>query len=173
MGTVGFLVVNALAWGVVHLATGYLVHRLPLRRFETDSWLTRPRRFERGGRLYVELFRVKRWKHLLPEAGAFFGGGFDKRRLTSWSEPYLDTYLRETRRAEVGHWLAASAAPLFFLWNPLRGGVMMIGYAVVVNVPCVISQRYNRLRLQRIADRRTGRPSAGSGSSGLSGSSDR
>lgn len=156
MGTVGFLVVNGLAWAFVHATTGYLVHRLPLRRFAHDNWLTRPRSFERGGRLYVEVLRIKRWKHLLPEAGAVFGGGFDKRRLTSWSEYYLSTYIRETRRAELGHWLAASAAPFFFLWNPLRGGVMMIVYAIVVNGPCVLSQRYNRLRLQRVADRRAG-----------------
>ena len=161
---VDYLVVNAVAWILVHAATGYLVHRLPLARFDRETWLTRPRRFERGGRLYVDVFRIKRWKHLLPEAGAFFGGGFDKRRLTSWSEHYLAAYLRETRRAELGHWLAAAAAPFFFLWNPLRGGVMMLAYAAVVNAPCVLSQRYNRLRLQRVADRRAGRASGSSGS---------
>lgn len=156
MSAVTFFLLNATAWVIVHATTGYLVHRLAPHRFGRDTWLTRPRRFERGGRLYVEVFRIKRWKHLLPEAGSLFAGGFDKRRLSSWSEAHLATYLRETRRAEVGHWLAAAATPFFFLWNPLRGGVMMLGYAVVANAPCVVSQRYNRLRLQRIADRRSG-----------------
>lgn len=150
------VVVNIVAWGVIHAATGYVVHRLPARRFERDTWLTRARSFERGGRLYVEVFRIKRWKHLLPEAGALFGGGFDKRRLRSRGDEYLATFGRETRRAEVGHWLAAAGAPLFFLWNPAWIGAVMIVYAVLANGPCVLSQRYNRARLARITRRRGG-----------------
>jgi len=150
------VVVNVVAWGVIHVATGYLVHRLPGRWFERDRWLTRARSFERGGRLYVDVFRIKRWKHLLPEAGALFAGGFDKRRLTSRRDEYLVTYLRETRRAELGHWLAAAGAPLFFLWNPAWIGGVMIVYALVANGPCVLSQRYNRVRLVRITGRRGG-----------------
>ena len=164
MSAVTFLLLNVGVWLGIHTATGYLVHRLPPDRFSRETWLTRPRRFERGGRLYVDVFRIKRWKHLLPEAGSLFAGGFDKRRLTSRSESYLTTYLRETRRAEVGHWLALAAAPFFLLWTPPRGVALMILYALVVNTPCVLSQRYNRIRLQRIADRR------GGGTGGLSGS---
>jgi glycosyl-4,4'-diaponeurosporenoate acyltransferase len=149
------VLVNIVAWGVIHASTGYLVHRLPARLFTGDSWLTRQRRLEGDGRLYVRVFRIKRWKHLLPEAGALFAGGFDKRRLTSRDDDYLATYVRETRRAELGHWLAAAGAPLFFLWNPAWIGAVMVVYAVVANGPCVLSQRYNRLRLVRIAGRRT------------------
>lgn len=160
------VLVNIVAWGVIHASTGYLVHRLPARLFLRDSWLTRPRRVEGDGRLYVRVLRIKRWKHLLPEAGAVFAGGFDKKRLTSRSEDHLTTYLRETRRAELGHWLAAAGAPLFFLWNPAWIGAVMVVYAVVANGPCVASQRYNRLRLARIAGRRASgsslpRPSSG------------
>ena len=151
------VLVNVVAWGVIHASTGYLVHRLPARRFAHDTWLTRPRRIERDGRLYIRVFRIKRWKHLLPEAGALFAGGFDKRRLTSRNDDYLATYLRETRRAELGHWLAAAGAPLFFLWNPAWIGAVMVLYAVVANGPCVLSQRYNRLRLARLVGRRSGR----------------
>ena len=144
------VLVDVLSWAVIHAGTGYLVHRLPARRFERDTWLTRPRRWERGGRLYADLLRIKRWKHLLPEAGALFAGGFDKRRLTSRDAGYLATYARETRRAELGHWLAAAGAPLFFLWNPWPVGVVMLVYAALVNAPCIASQRYNRIRLLRI-----------------------
>ena len=147
------VLVDIVAWGFIHAATGYFVHRLPARLFERDTWLTRPRAWERGGRTYVTRFRIKRWKHLLPEAGALFSGGFDKRRLTTRDPRYLATYTRETRRAELGHWLAAAGAPLFFLWNPWWVGVVMLTYAVAANGPCVLSQRYNRIRLLRIAGR--------------------
>lgn len=146
------VLVDVVAWGLIHASTGYLVHRLPAGWFGRDTWLTRPRRWERGGRLYVDVFRIKRWKHLLPEAGALFSGGFDKRHLVSRDPAYLATYTRETRRAELGHWLAAAGAPLFFLWNPWRVGVAMVIYAIAANGPCVLSQRYNRIRLLRIAD---------------------
>jgi glycosyl-4,4'-diaponeurosporenoate acyltransferase len=145
------VLVDVVAWGLIHTATGYLVHRMPAARFERDTWLTRPRAFERGGRLYVERFRIKRWKGWLPEAGDVFAGGFNKKRLTGFGPEYLATYARETRRAETGHWLAAAFVPIFFLWNPLPVGLAMVVYAIAANGPCILSQRYNRLRLARVA----------------------
>lgn len=154
MSNLLLVLVDVVAWGVIHAGTGYLVHRLPASRFERDTWLTRERRFEGGGRLYVRAFRIKRWKRWLPEAGALFAGGFDKRRLTDATDPGLRTYVRETRRAELGHWLAAAGAPLFALWNPWWVALVMVAYAVIANGPCVLAQRYNRLRMLRILDRR-------------------
>ena len=146
--------VDVVAWACIHASTGYLVHRLPARRFERDTALTRPRRFERDGRLYTDVLRIKRWKASLPEAGAFFAGGFDKKHLAGAGSDDLATFARETRRAELGHWLAAVAAPVFFLWNPPGVGVAMLVYAVAANGPCIAAQRYNRLRLLRILRRR-------------------
>jgi glycosyl-4,4'-diaponeurosporenoate acyltransferase len=148
------IVLDVVAWAAIHAAAGYLVHRMPAQRFERDRWLWRERRFERGGRLYTNVFRIKRWKHWLPEAGALFAGGFDKRSLRSRSIDYMSTYLRETRRAELGHWLAIVPAPLFFVWNPpLVGAFMVLIYAPAVNGPCILSQRFNRIRLSRVLSR--------------------
>ena len=93
---------------------------------------------------------IKRWKAVLPEAGDLCAGGFNKKRLVSKDPEYLVTYLRETRRAELGHWLCIACAPLFFLWNPWGVGVAMLVYAALANGPCIASMRYNRFRLQRI-----------------------
>ncbi len=142
------------AWALVHAVAGYLVHRLPPSRFAHDTFVTRPRRFEGDGEIYQRLFRIKRWKAMLPEAGAAFRGGFDKKRLAGGSDAALERYMQETRRAEIAHWGTAAVAPLFFAWNPVRAGVVMLLYAVVVNVPCILALRYNRLRLARIIRRR-------------------
>lgn len=147
---------DVVAWGIIHAGTGYLVHRLPARMFADDGFLHRPRAIEGGGRLYVDVLRIKRWKRLLPEAGALFAGGFDKRRLAGTTDEYLMAFVRETRRAELGHWLATAGAPLFFLWNPYQVGLVMILYAAAANGPCIAAQRYNRLRLCRIIERRAG-----------------
>lgn len=150
--------IDVVAWGAVHASTGYLVHRLPGRCFERDGWLWRERAIERSGRLYTATMRIKRWKHLLPEAGAMFSGGFNKRRLQSTSIDYMRAYVRETRRAELGHWLAIAAGPLFFVWNPPIVALgMVLFYAPAVNGPCIAAQRYNRIRLTRAIDRRARR----------------
>ena len=105
---------------------------------------------ERGGRLYERL-RIRRWKDRLPEAGALFAGGVSKRRLAA----DLERFAAETRRAEYGHWLAMACAPVFALWNPLMGVVLMATYSVVVNAPFIAIQRYNRQRAQRVLTRRS------------------
>lgn len=39
---------------------------------------------------------------------------------------------------------------LFFIWNPLWAGFIMIAYAILANLPFILTQRYNRPRLQRL-----------------------
>ncbi len=44
-------------------------------------------------------------------------------------------------------WLAHLGGWLFFLWNPAWAGWVMVLYATLANGPCIITQRYNRVRL--------------------------
>ena len=113
------------AWALIHGSTGYLVHRVHAEWLDRDHWLFREWRLDRDGAFYVRVLRIKRWKKWLPEAGAIFEGGFNKRSLSDVGDDYLRVYGRETRRAELGHWLAAAFAPLFFLWNPWAVGILM------------------------------------------------
>ena len=41
-------------------------------------------------------------------------------------------------------------APVFALWNPAPLLAAMVAYAVVANVPCIMVQRYNRARIERV-----------------------
>lgn len=155
MGVVGLsrpalVALDVAAMVAVQVTAGYLVHRLPAAIFEADRWLFRLRRLEAGGRLYERALHIRRWKRWLPEAGAVFRGGFDKGRLARRDDAHVRTYIGETRRAELGHWLAAVPAPLFFAFNPWYAGLVVVAYAVAANGPCIASQRYNRARLQRL-----------------------
>ncbi|MGI8684492.1 MAG: hypothetical protein ACR2MO_05290 [Acidimicrobiales bacterium] len=144
---------DAAAWACVQVATGYLAHRLPDRLLAADTWLLRERSWERGGRFYVETARIRRWKGLLPEAGAFFAGGVSKRTLGGRTADDLARLARETRRAELAHWLMMLPTPVFVACNrPLLAPFMPV-YALAVNVPCIAAQRYNRIRLLRAAAR--------------------
>ncbi|HEY8217125.1 MAG TPA: hypothetical protein VIH82_08320 [Acidimicrobiia bacterium] len=151
---------GAAVWGAWSAACGYAAHRIPSARLDRDGRLLRLRAWERAGRAYERLLRIKRWKDLLPEAGALFRGGFSKRRVTRHDRAYLESFLVATRRAELAHWPILALAPTFFLWIPIAGmpwwlALAMAGYGVVANVPCILVQRYNRARLERILSPRT------------------
>jgi glycosyl-4,4'-diaponeurosporenoate acyltransferase len=148
-GGPALVAVDVVAWGLVHAGTGWYVHRLPLDRLDHDNWLWRGRAWERDGRVYERL-AIRRWKDRLPDAGDLFPGGVSKRRLPSTGAAGLARFAAETRRAELGHVLAAVAGPLFLLWNPLPVAVVMVAYGLVVNLPFVAIQRYNRLRITRL-----------------------
>lgn len=144
---------DAAAWAAVQVGAGYLAHRLPARLLDRERWLWRERPWERGGRLYADVARIRRWKGLLPEAGAAFAGGFDKRRLQGRGAADLERFAVETRRAELAHWLAVLPAPAFVALNPAALAPFMAVYPLVANLPCIAAQRYNRIRLRRVAAR--------------------
>ncbi len=146
--------IDALAWATIQVGAGYLVYRMPASRFEHDGRLWRRRSFETRRR-YERLTRVRRWKSVLPEGGAVFPGGVSKRTLLGRDADALRRYALETRRGELGHWLAVSATPLFALWNPAWLMPFMVLYAAVTNAPCIIAMRYNRLRIEAILARPT------------------
>jgi glycosyl-4,4'-diaponeurosporenoate acyltransferase len=150
------IVVDVAAWGLFHSATGYAAHRLDDGRLTRDGWLLRPRGFETGGRWYRRRLRVHRWKDKLPEAGDLFRGGVSKRQLPAYDVSGLELFVRETRRAELAHWWAMSCGPVFVLWNPPLAAGLLIGYGVVVNLPFIAIQRYNRFRVQALIGRRAG-----------------
>jgi len=147
------IVVDVVAWGAFHSVTGYAAHRLDDGRLTRDGWLLRPRRFEAAGRWYRRRLRIHRWKDRLPDAGDLFGGGMSKRRLPAYDVAGLQRFARETRRAELAHWWAMCCGPLFVLWNPPLAAALLISYGVVVNLPFILIQRYNRFRIQALTGR--------------------
>jgi glycosyl-4,4'-diaponeurosporenoate acyltransferase len=151
------IVVDALAWGAFHTATGYAAFRLDESRLSRDGWLLRPRRFETAGRWHRRRLRIDRWKDRLPEAGGLFRGGVSKRHLPSYDVAGLELFVRETRRAELAHWWALFCGPVFALWNPPLAAGLLVGYGVVANLPFILIQRYNRFRTQALIERRSAR----------------
>lgn len=147
------ILVDIAAWAFFHAATGYAAHRLGDDRLSRDGRLLRARRFEAGGRFYRDRLRIHRWKDRLPEAGALFAGGVSKRELPSPDEQGLAVFVRETRRAELGHWWAMACSPLFVLWNPPLAATLLVTYGVLVNLPFILIQRYNRFRTQAVLTR--------------------
>ena len=147
------IAVDVVAWGAFHTVTGYAAHRLEPSRLDHDGWLLRARRFETGGGWYRRRLRVHRWKDKVPEAGGLFRGGISKRHLPGREVAGLQLFVRETRRAELAHWWAMGCGPVFVLWNPPLAAGLLVGYGVLINLPFIAIQRYNRFRLLAFIER--------------------
>ncbi|WP_226658068.1 glycosyl-4,4'-diaponeurosporenoate acyltransferase [Pseudalkalibacillus hwajinpoensis] len=143
--TLSLIIVNIFAWLLIHVSISYICLRLPDSFYQSKKSGVNDRNRE----LHVyESLRIRKWKTILPDGGDVFKGGFRKKELKTLSSSYIQKFIVETRRAEVTHWLLIPPSILFFVWNPISIGFIMIGYALVVNLPFILIQRYNRLRLK-------------------------
>lgn len=139
-----------IAWPVMQIAAAIICFNLPDRIFSQSSFFFQSHSFEKAGRIYDRIFHVRRWKHLLPDGGmAWKKSGFKKKHLENFSEENLNRFLVESARGELTHWLAIFPFWIFWFFTPPNVPWMMLGYALTVNLPCIISQRYNRPRVQR------------------------
>lgn len=138
-------------WFVIHMAVVIGITGLPQGRFRPEAWLYRERPWEEKGKIYQRLFRIRKWKGRLPDGASLMKSRvFPKKVLEAKSDAYFLSFLRETCRAELTHWLIVFFAPFFFLWNPFWVGWVMIGYALAENLPLIVAQRYNRYRLRHV-----------------------
>jgi len=132
------------------MSFAYIITIIPSSYINIKSWIYKNRNWEQNGRFYEKYFKIKSWKGMLPDGAALFKKGFRKKSLVSLDKEYLRQFVLETCRAEFVHWLVILFSPVFFIWNPVWAGIIMIIYALFANLPCIIAQRYNRLRFLRI-----------------------
>jgi glycosyl-4,4'-diaponeurosporenoate acyltransferase len=144
------VVLNVAGWPVIQFGLAWAFTRMPVTWFKPGS----AQAWEQSGRVYERLFAIKQWKDWLPDAAPWFGGGFAKGSLARRDPEYLRRFIRETWRGELCHWCALGCAPLFCLWNPWWADVVMVSYGLAANLPCILAQRYNRVRFQRLVARR-------------------
>jgi glycosyl-4,4'-diaponeurosporenoate acyltransferase len=144
------ITLNVAGWLAIQMGFAWAFTKMPVGWFNPGD----AKAWERGGRSYERVFGIKRWKDRLPDAARWFGGGFAKGTLANTDADYLHRFIRETWRGELCHWLAMACAPLFFLWNPGWGDLIIVAYALAANLPCILAQRYNRARFQRLYAKR-------------------
>ena len=155
MSTFWTIFMDFIAWFIIHMGVVFLVVRIPTRFFNPNSFFYRSRTWEKGGLLYQKIFRIKKWKEHVPDGAGFLKErGFPKKRLKGKSSSYMNSFLLETCRAELSHWIIILFAPFFFLWNHFWVGLVMIIYALSENIPLIMVQRFNRCRFRRIIEKR-------------------
>lgn len=149
LAPVWIVLLNMGGWLFVQLGLAWLFLRIPAHWFKAVG----PHGWEKSGRFYERFVGIKHWKGLLPDGARWFVGGFGKSTLEAVNPEYLQRFLRETRRGEICHWCAILAASVFFLWNPWWGDLIVVIYALAANLPCILTQRYNRARMRRLLGR--------------------
>ena len=142
-------------WPILQIAAALLCLNLPDRIFSSQSFIFQTYPFEKDGHIYDKVFLVSRWKHLLPDGGIIWKKrGFRKKHLDNFSDENLNRFLIESARGELTHWLAILPFWIFGFFAPFQVIWYMLSYALLVNLPCIIAQRYNRPRVQKLLDRR-------------------
>lgn len=146
LDTVEMLILIFILCPLIQVAGALIGRKVPYSKLDRRRWLYRARKWEKGGAIYRALL-VHKWKNFLPDGAKYFKGDFTKKHLLSYDSSYLETFVKESCRAELVHWLGMLPFVVFFLLvPPLIAGILVV-YAVIVNLPCIVAQRYNRPRL--------------------------
>ena len=151
--TVTILLVFAI-WAAVPLLLAWVCLLLPDSLYDPKRLLWRTYAWERDGLFYERVFHIKHWKHLLPDGGGVWKShAYHKRTLSDYSEANLRRFLIESARGELTHWLGILPFWVFGLFTPPGVIWIMLVYALLINLPCIIAQRYNRPRILRLMQR--------------------
>lgn len=116
--------------------------------YASSKKIFKPRKWEKNGKWYEDKLRIKKWKDHLPQH--IGKGGFSKQHFTSLSLEYIDTFIKETCRAEWDHTMSCIYIIITFVISPIPVAIIFSVITILANVPFLIIQRYNRFRLLRI-----------------------
>lgn len=131
-----------------HLIVLLACRTLPRTFFDSNRFLYKPHKWEQNGKFYIRCLKIKKWKDRLPQYVA--KGGFSKRTLKSIKEidkEYMDIFILETCRAEWNHFFCSLYFILSFIINKWPYSLIFSIIPIAANLPFLIIQRYNRLRL--------------------------
>lgn len=150
MKSIKLIVKNSIVWLSAHLIIASLSARISDDFFHRNSRLFKSFEFERSGEIWNHLFKVKQWKVYLPDGASLMKRNYNKKTLPDFNINTLSKFIIEMRRAEFTHWISILPAPLFFLFNPRFAAWINVIYAVCSNFPFIITQRYNRPKIERL-----------------------
>lgn len=151
---IAIIIANVALWPIIHIVVSWYFTKLPRNLFDPNHVLFRQKKWEQNGLFYDKCFNLKKWKKRLPDGAAWFNGGFPKGKLLSKDPAYLNDFIKETCRGEAAHLATMLVTPLFFIWNPPWADLVMLGYGILANLPCIMVQRYNRIFLTKLSQRR-------------------
>lgn len=148
---IGFL--NFIYWPIVQLVIAKWVLRSRWQSWNLNGLFFSSWSWE--SLAVYQIFAIRRWKRYLPDGARWMGSDFRKDGSSLRENLQIERFISETCRAEFAHVIMLAFAPIPFLWNPAWAGWVMFGFGVFVNLPCILAQRYHRLRLRFMLLRRS------------------
>lgn len=139
-----------LLWFILHMICVYLCHKAPDRFYDPEFTLFRIRYFEKDGKLYNRVFKIKRWKNILPDGGSINSYGFKKRKIARRDPEYFQKFIIETKRAELIHWTGILTSSIFLFMYAIPWNILLYLLAALIDIPFIMVQRYNRPRLMKL-----------------------
>ncbi len=145
------VLINFLLMIIWHLTVLLICMNLDASFFAPEKPCYAQKKWEKGGNFYVKKLKIKKWKDYLPQYVA--KGGFSKRHfdsISSRSKKYITAFIAETCRAEWNHLMCCMYWVISFLVNSFYYAIIFSIIPIIVNIPFIAIQRYNRIRLEKI-----------------------
>ncbi len=142
-------------WFIIEVTIGFICTKIPEKYFSINKFYFKTYHWEKKGRIYDDIFKVKKWKKHLIDGAALFKNGYRKKHITDMSTENLEKFIIESCRAELVHVLCILPFFVFGFFTAFPIVLYMLIYALIINVPCILAQRYNRPRIYKILRRKS------------------
>lgn len=147
-------------WSVLYLAAVGILSNVAARwlprDFRPDAFPFRPYGFEKQGKFY-EKFGIRKWKNKVPDMSKHLGFLMRKTVTAKTDRKATQLLVQETCVAELVHiCLIALSLLILLYWRTPGAAAFLLVYNLLGNLPFIMIQRYNRPRLQRLAEKQSG-----------------
>lgn len=146
------LIVNLILAVIWHLSMFVACISVKTTLFDPERKWYQAKPWEKNGRWYSKNLKINSWKDRLPQHTG--KDGFTKKHMESdITIEYLDRFIMETCRGEWDHCMCTLYLLVSLIINPFVFGLLFGLLVVLVNLPFIAIQRYNRFRLQTLRKR--------------------
>lgn len=140
----------ALYIAVLGILAHFIGEALPRARFHPDVFPFRSFSWEKDGRIYRKI-GVQKWKDHVPDVSRHAKGMVEKKLGGEASSEKVRTLVLETCVAEAVHWCLILLAPgICIIWPSPMGTLFFAADVLLLNLPFIVIQRYNRPKLERL-----------------------
>ena len=121
--------------------------------FNHERFIYSIKPWETDGNFYIKVLKIKKWKDKLPQFVT--KNGFSKRSLSKrLDREYIEKFMFETCRAEWNHLMCCMYFIISFFINTWVNAIIFSVVPIVVNLPFLFIQRFNRIRLYKLLNRK-------------------
>lgn len=146
------LIKNIITMCGVGAIIGFMFALIPQSLFNIKIW-KKSLPFEANGTFYEKYLKIHLWKDLIPQFSKMFHFGYRKDKIPVRDIPHYEMFMIETIRAEITHILLILFSPLYYICFSKGWALFAVMASIIANLPCIVIQRYNRIRISKIITR--------------------